>query len=300
MPSTTQSPLPEAFEPVRRESGICVRGAEDEGVPSLPNLQSHIVALCDEGAERVDPVGMQHAKRLVQRVQLLSGAGQDFLCRRLHDYLLRLQQRIDAEREQAEQHADRLCSLSLVAPSQAKALMAEGNFQRLRQLARRYPEQAPRLREQLRAQWRASLDAEAERRGLSSPGTLDAPTDDDQQLHSPAELASALYRDTATSALAALTIAKAVSALPEGAGRYHAATVATRALQAMQVAPSYLKAQLERLECLAAMDALEPAAELAAQETRGAKRRSRTRKPTSSRTPSGVHDEAASAVEGVG
>ena len=248
-------------------------------VLQVAELELRITALGHEGAEAIDPVGMLHAKKLLQRAQMLPQGAQHILLTRLSEYLERLQAGIVLEHEQAQQHAARLRELGFLPPPHARALLSEGKYQRLRQLARRYPDEASPLRKNLRASWRAGLDAEVEKRGLSSPGTLDAPIDDELQAQDLGELASALYRDAATSALAALTIAKAIDSLPEDAGRYHAASVATRALQTMQAAPGYLKAQLERLECLAAMQALAiSSAPQDSQPQQSKKRLSRTRK----------------------
>ena len=210
-------------------------------------------ALQTKMAQRFDPVAFDHAERLGLRAHKLAeqhAAAGARLWARANIYLDDYEARFSAARARALQDAKRLVRLGLLRPQQARRGLEHGQLLRLRQLARRYPTQEKRLREQVYGQWQNAVCAEAQRRGLLSP-----PPDQESEAEAPkgdaVELAAALYRDAVGSLEASRAIARALEQIPIEAGRYHATTVATRALKAMQTAPPYLKAQLSRLEGLA-------------------------------------------------
>lgn len=207
----------------------------------------------EQAASEIDPVGVEHLRRLARRAeQLLESCERAGLrlWQRTHSQLDDFETRLQAAQTRAEQDVLRLQGLGLLQPGAGPRALKQGHFLRVHQLGRRYPGQEPRLREQLRAKWRSTLAAEAAKRGIF------AITDEADPKIAPggAALAAALYRDAATSVHATMTVVRALDDLPEEAGRYHAPTVATRALQTMQGAPPYMKAQLDHLAALAVLD----------------------------------------------
>ncbi len=105
--------------------------------------------------------------------------------------------------------------------------------------------------------------------GASSAGTLPSPDGSGRTLPgaagtltgypapklSPLDLAAAIYRDAAADASTRMVIAQATSDLPQHAGRYHAPSVAARALEALdELAPAYLRVQVARLEAIGALE----------------------------------------------
>lgn len=262
----------------------------------LPDhFSNKLQALREAGAEQFDPVGLDHAERLMQRAMDLTGGAATRLASRANKYLAGYEIRFNEAHVRARAHARRLEQFSLLPSGKPAHLLNSGNFPRLQQLARRNPERSLRLRQELQQGWHEALDAEAEKRGLTSPGMIDAPSldacaeddPDTPDVSETIEIALALYRDAASATHAALSIAKAVDALPVEAGRYHATTVATRALQAMQNAPQYLHAQLQRLEVLALLEQFGASA-LAEHNTKGKKKKS----PGKKRAPRRVKKDA--------
>lgn len=205
-------------------------------------------------AHRFDPVAFDHAERLGRRAHALSAshpAAGSRLWARANLYLDEFEARFNASRARALQDAKRLVKLGLLRPPQAKRGLEQGLLLRLRQLARRYPAKQQRVRERVYHEWQTTVAGEAQRRGLMSPLPTSDANGTEPPSADPAGLATALYHDAVSSLQARLAIDRAVEQLPVEAGRYHATTVATRALQVMQGAPPYLKAQLSRLEGLA-------------------------------------------------
>lgn len=237
------------------------------------DIRNRLSALCEAGAAAFDPVAISHVQRLTARAEQLAGPGQDHLLARALVSLQTLQERYETSRRRALQDVERLDRLGHAASEPARAAFSKGDLSRVRRIARRHPETEPRLRDQLLKRWEQSLDDELEKRGLSSPGTIDAP---DPNEPAAVNLALALYRDAAASTDAALTIARAVKTLPPEPGRYHAGTVATHVLLALRASPHYLHALLERLEVVASLERGEPETQTPA-NVRSGKRRKRSK-----------------------
>ena len=136
-------------------------------------------------------------------------------------------------------------------PARWQAQARSGALRELQRLCRRrhrYGRGAWTRRSRAR---RAELEARAAARGITSPGTLEAPS---------AELlAATLYRDAVAGANASLVVARAVAVRPEHAGHYNPVRVASRALEALSDHPAYLRAQLARLEVVALLQELKTA-----------------------------------------
>lgn len=214
------------------------------------DLAARIGTLRDGGLPGLDAVGVAHVERLLERAAGLSGSARERLIARAVAYLETLEVRKDVARRRAEGEVERLERLELDPHGRARAALERGDLLSIRRMARRLPQTEVRLRDKVRKQWEVALDAEVEKRGLSSPGLIDAPSPGDLERAATLDKAVALYRDAMAAAAAELAIARAVQTLPVEAGRYHAGSVATRALQAMQDAQPYLRAQLARLETL--------------------------------------------------
>lgn len=211
-------------------------------------LHTRLEQLRARGGETFDAVGVGHVDRLQRRAEALPERARERLLGRALTYLTQLEGRYEQAGQRARDDLERLERLGLDGGGRISAAYASSDFAGVRRAARRRPWTGPRVRDEVRDRWEQHVGEEVERRGISSPGTLDAP---DLSAPDPVytlELSMALYRDAAAGAQASMAIARAVDALPAEAGRYHATTVATRALQAMQAAPHYLKAQLARIE----------------------------------------------------
>lgn len=225
-----------------------------------------------------DPVGASHIARLLDRAASLGGPATEHLLHRAELALGQLQDQHAVARQRAERAVARLAANELDPHGWAQRALDRGDLSTVHRLSRRLPQTSIRLRDQVRKHWEAALDAEVEKRGLSCPGTLEAPSP--AAIHRAATLdkAIALYRDAMAAATAELAVARAVKAIPPQAGRYHAGSVATRALRAMQGVPPYLRAQLARTEMLGLLQGYGQSALRADQKPtkkRGARRRPR-------------------------
>lgn len=240
-------------------------------------LQARSEALCERGGERFDGVGMRHVQRLCERAATLPEAAETHLLTRALRYLEQLEQHFDAESERTAGELERLRALGLDGEGALGRAYRDADFTTVHRVARRHPWSRPRAREAVRQRWEASVDAEAEKRGLSSPGLIEVAAPPAQRegtdaggvpgkpaaasIPAPRDpgatvaLAMAIYRDAAAATSAKLAIRRARRSLPPEAGRYHAASVATHALQALQITPGYLEAQLARLEVAALLEA---------------------------------------------
>lgn len=237
-----------------------------------------------------NPVGLDHIRRLARRAEGLRRSSEHastWLWKRVWNTIQAYEAQLADAQTTALARAERLQYLGILSPSEAEQALVEGRWLRVGQLARRFPEQEPRLREQLGARWQAALDSEATKRGLvtpeadSSTAGTSTPTSTGATAN---HLAAALYQDAADAVQAAMTIARAVDDLPEEAGRYHAPTVAARALQAMQGVPVYLKAQLNRLATLSVLESYyQPPPE---DKSKGKEKRPTGRRSSSSRSRS--------------
>lgn len=284
--STPDNPPPEATPKALILPAPAPTGESRAFAARLRGLQAKM-------AHRFDPVAFDHAERLGRRAHALGSshpAAGARLWVRANQYLDDFESRFSASRARALQDAKRLVKLGLLRPPQARRGLEQGLWLRLRQLARRYPSQEQRTRERVYNDWQGSVAAEAERRGLLSPlpDAAEAP-DLETPRRDPAGLATALYHDAVSSLQARLAIARAVEQLPVEAGRYHATSVATRALQAMQGAPPYLKAQLSRLESLALLTSYftpQDTSDGARSDKRGTPPRSAAQKKQKPRRPS--------------
>lgn len=197
-----------------------------------------------------DRVGVSHIEGLLGRAQPLTGPARERLLQRGQAALEHLQARRRAALERAERAVERLEEFELDPHGHARQALKRHDLAAVQRLSRRFPQTSVRQRDRVRKRWEAALDAEVEKRGLSCPGTIEAPSAAAIHRAATLEKAIALYRDAMAAAAAELAVARAIKSMPLEAGRYHAGSVATRALRQMQAVPPYLRAQLARVEML--------------------------------------------------
>lgn len=208
----------------------------------LSELEQRLASLTQAGAAAWDEPGLQLVQRLTRAARQADAALCAHLQERAARHLDRLEEAFEANRAEAQASLQQLVALGVVDAAHGQAKLDAGALGEVQRLSKRHRFGRRRVDASFAAR-RPDLEARALLRGITSPGTLQAPS---------AELlAATLYRDAVAGASASLTVARAVAAVPEDAGHYNPMRVASRALEALSDHPAYLQAQLARLEVVA-------------------------------------------------
>lgn len=224
-----------------------------ESIDQQAALMRMLAELRTAGAETWDAPGLAVVDRLLSRAQHAPTALAKHLLERTHAHLARLQQDYSNTRERAAEALSRLRAAEHPAQPFAAESLARGDTFLPRRLLRRAPHSSPRLRDELRRSLLEQLNAQAEARGISSPGLIESPDAQSRTSERPLALAQSLYRDAAAGAAARMTLAKTSASVPPDAGWYHPIHIAARTLEEAARHPAYLKAVLCRLETLSAI-----------------------------------------------
>jgi hypothetical protein len=190
-----------------------------------------------------DAAGAQLVAGILTRAQESAEAVAGRLATRASAHLGQLEASFAAARLRAERMAEHLAACQTVEPALLEHLLERGGFGEIGRLSRRYPRAASPRRRHCSVGQITALEAEACARGITLPEHPESARAD--------LLATALYRDSAASIRANLTLAKVAAAAPRDAGHYNAQHIAVQTLEALREHAPYLKAQLCRLELLA-------------------------------------------------
>ncbi|MCA9574504.1 MAG: DUF2894 domain-containing protein [Sandaracinaceae bacterium] len=221
-------------------------------------LRATLDELVVRGVEVWDAPGAALVRTLLTKAEGLTGVARAHLLKRANARLVGLTQDFERARERAGQTYAQLARQGLDPAKRLDGALQYGRFDEVERAARRYDETRIAARRAIVQPWLERLSQEAQARGLSQPPP---PPDTEVGLPSPSPeretvtgLAAAIYQDAAADATARLVVAQARTELPEHAGRYHAPSVAARALEALdQLAPAYLRVQVARLEAIGAL-----------------------------------------------
>jgi hypothetical protein len=211
----------------------------------LEALAQRLSALERAGLCAWDAPGARLVAAILARAQGSDDAVASRLATRASAHLGLLEASFAAARLRAEGMAERLGACELANPGTLKSLLERGAFGEIGRLSRRYPRATAPRRTQASEARTAALKDEARARGITLPQHPDFARAD--------LLATALYRDSAASIRASLTLAKVAAAAPRDAGHYNAQHIAVQTLEALREHTPYLKAQLARLELLAVL-----------------------------------------------
>jgi hypothetical protein len=231
--------------------------SDTHGRTLAPDARHAAAALLAElraaGAELWDAPGLAVVDRLLAQAQHAPLALANHLNERAHAHLGQLQHDFSLARERGAHALSRLQAAEHPAQPLAAEALARGDTLLPRRWLRRAPQSSPRLRDELRRSLTEQLDAQAEARGISSPGLIESPLAQRSSSMRPLAVAQSLYHDTAAGAAASMTLAKTSASVPKGAGRYHPVHIAARTFEEAARHPAYLKAVLCRLETLGVM-----------------------------------------------
>lgn len=234
--SKSDAKLPEAPEPSARHAAATL----------LAELRA-------AGAAHWDAPGLAVVDRLLAQTEHAPLALAARLCQRAHAHVQQLQQDFEKTRERGEYALSRLRAAEHPAQPLLAQALARGDTFLPRRLMRRAPQASPRLRDELRQSLTEQLDAQAQERGISSPGLVESPVAQSRSSTRPLAMAQSLYHDAAAGAAARMTLANTTANVPQDAGRYHAVHIGARTLEEAARYPVYLKAVLGRLETLAVL-----------------------------------------------
>jgi hypothetical protein len=216
----------------------------------LEALAQRLSTLESAGLLVWDEPGARLVGGILTRARASDQAVAGRLATRASAHLAELEASFAAARLRAERMAERLGACGLAEQDALKRLLERGAFGESGRLARRYPRAAAPARIHASETRIAVLEAEARARGITLPEHPDFARAD--------LLATALYRDSAASIQADLTLAKVAAAAPRDAGHYNAQHIAVQTLEALREHAPYLKAQLARLELLAILPVPDP------------------------------------------
>jgi hypothetical protein len=209
----------------------------------LETLAQRLSTLEHAGLTGWDAPGARLVAGILTRARASDRPVAGRLATRVSAHLAALETSFAAARLRAESTAERLGACGVAEPNALKGMLERGAFAEIARLSRRYPRTAAPRRTYASETKTAALEARARARGITLP--------DHPGLARADLLATALYRDSAASIRANLTLAKVAAAAPRDAGHYNAQHIAVQTLQALREHGPYLKAQLARLELLA-------------------------------------------------
>lgn len=221
--------------------------------------------------QAIDPVGLAHAGRLIERAESLPTGPRERLLVRAGEALARVRARAESAHRSAGERIDALEREGFEVTA-LRARLARGETLAV--------ERAHRLRSVLGREVRRRDPAlEARLASIARRAGVDAGPDLTPEAL--AAIAGRLYRKAAAEASTGLLIERALRNRPVDAGRYHTGSVAASILLALRDAsPVYMRAQLARLELaaeirrfVAAFEPLpepKPAASRGGRSTRGA------------------------------
>jgi hypothetical protein len=214
--------------------------------------RERLARLAEAHAERFDPEGLRFAERLLS-------AG---LEKRAEARLDKLEHDLAAAKAEAEEALTRLEKTGVAASEAARRAMSEGDYR----LARRLASRALRSQDERPIpRWALAIAERArERRGelpRSLALRLDAltgPATTAREARDVAEaLSRALYRESLSSARAALALARAADEVPDEAGPYNTSALAAQVLAVFgELSPEYTASLVRMLDELAALEAL--------------------------------------------
>ncbi|MFO0692166.1 MAG: DUF2894 domain-containing protein [Polyangiales bacterium] len=206
-------------------------------------LRDAVEALAGTRAAKLDPVGLDVVRRLLERVDRVPDVARERLLSRAEAHLAAFRARADGRHSEAVRCIEELESAGHEG-SPLRTLLASGDHLAVRRAHARLRARRTPVRRSADEAFRSRLRALAADLGVSL----------DESSASPVALAGRLYRKAAADASAERALERAGSTLPSDAGRYHAATVAAHTLRAMRESSlPYLRAQVARLDALAAV-----------------------------------------------
>ena len=224
-------------------------------------LRAALDDLVVRGAEVWDAPGVALVRTLLTKAETLSGVGRAHLLKRAATRFEALTEAFESARERADRTYALLARQGLDPAKRLDSARNYGRFDEVARAAKRHDATRVAAREAIVQPWLERLSHEAHSRGLSQPPPplvdhgSDQPASPERETATglspslyPHEtvtgLAAAIYQDAAADATARLVVAQATAELPAHAGRYHAASVAARTLEALDtLAPAYLRAR---------------------------------------------------------
>jgi hypothetical protein len=234
-------------------------------------LRAALDELVVRGVEVWDAPAVALVRALLNKSEALSGVAQAHLLKRAAARFDTLAQDFGRARERADKTYAALARQGLDPAKRLDSALQYGRFDEVERAAKRHDQDRVAARRAIVDPWLERLRQEARSRGLSQPpppmddeaasdgaGAGDAKGDrapsTAPERQTVTGLAAAIYQDAAADATARLVVAQARTELPEHAGRYHAASVAARALEALnELAPAYLRVQVARLEAIGSL-----------------------------------------------
>lgn len=218
-------------------------------------LRATLDELVVRGAEVWDAPAVALVRTLLTKAESLPGVARAHLLKRAATRLQILSGEFDKARARAGRTYAQLARQGLDPAKRLDGALQYGRFEEVERAKKRHDEARVAARRAIVQPWLERLSQEAQARGLSQP-----PPALSEDTASPGVaperdtvtgLAAAIYQDAAADASARLAVAQARTELPENAGRYHAPSVAARALEALDaLAPAYLRVQVARLEAI--------------------------------------------------
>jgi len=241
---------------------------------SPEGLRERLGRLQKEGISHFDAIGMSFIEALLSRAETAGGGAGERLFARVEERLDRIEAAFVAAREQAARALAEFEEAGGEVPSELEQALARGEFDIVRQSARRRLNELVRGRARIRIPYLPRLAREALERDIKPiedlAQSLAAMAGEDglierrqlgRALLFSSALSRALLRESLERARAPLALARAADNVPEAAGPYNPQALAARALAAVsELSPSYLRAFVAMLDDLAALDAAaEPA-----------------------------------------
>ena len=217
-----------------------------EAVDDLDDLEARLGALAEQGGSTFDAPGARMIASLLSRSNALPSGAARQLRARAELRLTELERRFREARDQGAFEAERLSRLGFADADKLAVGLQSGRLDPLRRASLRPGSEA-------RGELKRSIERFAAR------------------VHAPRQRGTAALLHAATrsyhrryeAAVVHTTVARELDSLPELAGRYHADSIAARALARLEeLSPAYLRARLSHLSTLDAVQSfveLDPA-----------------------------------------
>ncbi|AKT35973.1 DUF2894 domain-containing protein [Chondromyces crocatus] len=195
-----------------------------------PALEHRLAQLGADGARGMDPPGFRFAEALLERAQALGGGAAARLLSRASARLDQLEAALVRKRGDAAAALKALDDAGVEAPAEVQAALERGDLAEVTRAAHRRLRPRVNLtpRETPKRPWLARLRDEA----------------------------AVSFKESLGSARATLAVARAADRVPPNAGPYNPHAIAARTLLTAEgLSPAYVRALMDELEDLAALEA---------------------------------------------
>lgn len=200
-------------------------------------IEEALDSLEDAGARSIDAPGCDCVRRLLNNAEELGGGTAERLLARAQSHLDQVRQRVERARDKTSTRLTELQQRGMDPAGQLQQAFDDGDLQRVETAAR-----------QLRR------TAGATRLARRPMGAQVSPAGMARQRR---RVSALRYDDSVAEWMASNALASAMRTVPRDAGPYNSLRIASRAIQHMgELSPTYLRAQLERLDELSSLMAL--------------------------------------------